>query len=348
MSQISIINDDLESSTLVPNFFIDQFMIDANEAQIKVYLYLLRAFHAHKSISVSMLADQFNHTEKEVIRSLKYWEKMGLLQLDWKEDGSIGAIHLLKAEGTYAGAIRSNYAPIVIEPVIKTEPIAVPKTPKYEKPDYSLDQLASFQKEEAASQLIFIAESYLGRTLGANDIRSLFFIYDELHFSIDLIDHLLQYCIDRDKKSFRYIEKVAINWAENNITTKEEAQSYSSAYDAEVYSVMKALGKTAAPTSTEVDFIRNWRNELGYTSEIILEACRITVLATDKNRFSYANQVLQNWKKAGIATKSDLEKLQKTNPKKKGAGGKTGQTQFGQFLQNDYDFEALEKELLGS
>ena len=56
-------------------------MKNANDAQIKVYLYLLRMTGAHRTTSISDMADLFNHTEKDVVRSLRYWEQKGLLDL---------------------------------------------------------------------------------------------------------------------------------------------------------------------------------------------------------------------------------------------------------------------------
>ncbi len=47
---------------------------------------------------------------------------------------------------------------------------------------------------------------------------------DNLHFSFDLIDYLIQYCVGRGKRDFRYIEKVAVSWAEKGITTVRDAQ----------------------------------------------------------------------------------------------------------------------------
>ena len=48
--------------------------LDANDAQLKIYLYLLRVTGAGLTTSISDMADQFNHTEKDVVRALKYWE----------------------------------------------------------------------------------------------------------------------------------------------------------------------------------------------------------------------------------------------------------------------------------
>ena len=69
-------------------------MKDANDAQLKVYFYLLRMLNAEQAISVSGIADKFNHTEKDVIRALKYWEAEGLLRLTFDRDGTIAGICL--------------------------------------------------------------------------------------------------------------------------------------------------------------------------------------------------------------------------------------------------------------
>lgn len=74
---------------------------------------------------------------------------------------------------------------------------------------YTLDPgwRASWEKRITA-QLLFIAEQYLGGTLSPSDVKSILFFSDHLHFSDDLIDYLLQYCVERAEKDFRYIEKV--------------------------------------------------------------------------------------------------------------------------------------------
>ena len=82
MARLTIYKDNDADSTVVSNLFIDEYMKDANDAQLKIYLYLLRMMNAHLATSVSDIADKFNHTEKDVIRALKYWEKNHLLDLD--------------------------------------------------------------------------------------------------------------------------------------------------------------------------------------------------------------------------------------------------------------------------
>lgn len=80
MAHFKIYQENCADVTVVSNIFIDEYMKDANDAQLKIYLYLLRMMSAGLSTSVSNIADQFNHTEKDVVRALKYWEKTGCLR----------------------------------------------------------------------------------------------------------------------------------------------------------------------------------------------------------------------------------------------------------------------------
>ena len=269
-------------STLISNIFIDQYMRDANDAQLKVYLYLLRMMNAGKSTSISDMADQFNHTEKEVLRSLRYWEKRGLIALDFDEDGDISSLQIISPGADQSAkpfpvpfrslpvpsaasderfrqeppgetaadrpssvhtvprlrqmAIPAQHA-AAYEPAERkaADPVPAGSSPAGSSPVGSSPAVPSSRYSDAASveafkssakraQLLFVIEQYIGKPLAPAEIETVYYISEQLHFSDSLIDYLLQYCIDRGKKDFRYIEKVAVNWAENGITTPKQAE----------------------------------------------------------------------------------------------------------------------------
>lgn len=349
MGELTLYKEHDDGNTVISNCFIDHYLADANDAQIKVYLYLLRTLGAGQATSVSAIADKFNHTEKDVQRSLTYWEQKGLLSLDYNAEGHLCGIRM-RSPKAQSMEDTSSFTPFVtLMPAMPHKETASVQNVKktYEKPNYTLDQLKAFQADEKTSELVFIAEQYLKKTLSANDIRSILFLTDTLHFSNDLIDYLLQYCVQRGKKDFRYIEKVAINWAEENIKTPTEACAYASKYDRNVYSVMNALGKSAAPTSKEVDFIKRWHDDWGFSLDIILEACERTVLATDRHRFEYADKILSSWKTSGVHHKKDIAEADSLFQKNKAVSAKKAPVNtFTQFKQNDYDFNAIEERLL--
>ncbi len=381
MAHLTIYKDEDLNSTVVANRFIDEYMEDANDAQIKVYLYLLRMMNAHQATSVSEIADKFNHTEKNIVRALKYWEKLGLLELDHAdntENSPIIGIHIVDLEHPSAGNRKkqpaSTFVPMPASASAEesrepSPPAAMPRqnaaagtitampaaaqapAAAFEKPVYSADRLREFKDRQDTAQLLFIAESYIGKPLTPSEMKTILYFTDVLHFSDDLIDYLLQYCVERGKKDFKYIEKVAVNWAEEGISTPKQAQRIASRYDKNVYAIMNELGKNGSPTAKEMEYIDRWLKEYGFSTDIIFEACQRTVLATDKHRFEYAEGILSSWKNQNVHHKSDIQKmddLYQQRRKNASERAKSAGNRFNQFPQNNYDFNALEKELLSN
>ncbi len=359
MGVLTIYQDNYTDSTVISNRFIDEYMQMANDAQLKIYLYLIRMMSARLDTSIGAIADKFNYTEKDVIRALKYWEKNGLLLLDYDERKNIAGIHLMDSASpsvnmtmgapsvgmtTYPSFVPAVYpdGPAAAPSSILTETVA-PSVP--EKPNYTAQQLQAFKSDESTARLLFVAEQYLKKPLSTGDMRTILFIMDKLGFSEDLTDYLIQYCVDRGKRDLRYIEKVAISWAEQGITTPKQAAALSGKYDKTVYAIMRALGKTNMPTETEVAYIDRWRKLYGFESDVILAACERTVLATDSHRFEYADSILTNWHKAGVHHKSDIKSLDENHQRTKTNRTMASTNKFNQFTQHDYDFDAIQRSL---
>ena len=385
MGQFTIYNDGYAAYTAIPNLFIDEYMKDANDAQLKVYLYLIRMMSANRATSVSEIADKFNHTEKDVLRALKYWEKADLLSLDYDGTKQLTGIRLkdirhtetsapAAPSGTYYGeapvmpsttalALTAE-APVMTTPISMQMPVMTivskpagesspaesitPVTDPYAKPSYTADQLRNFKDKTSTSELLFVAQEYIGHPLTVSEMKSILYFSDCLHFSDDLIDYLIQYCVDRGKKDFKYIEKVAINWAQSGVTTPKQAEKFATKYDKSVYTIMKELGKTGSPTNKELEYINRWLKEYGFSSDIIAEACERTVLATDSHRFEYAEGILSSWKKENVHRKSDIQRIDEQYQKRKQqkASFPASNNRFNQFSSTHYDYSELEAKLL--
>jgi DnaD/phage-associated family protein len=223
MGAVTLCDDFEPESTALSNLFIDEYMKDANDAELKIYLYLLREMKAGKSTSILDMADQFNLTERETVRCLRYWQAQGLVHLSTDEDGTLTGIRLLEPRP------RRQQRVIPITPMLgghgSQESAAqdLKFTPAPKEPQPASPRLASGD-EAAKAQLLFIVESYIGKPLSPKEMQTVYYITDDLHFSEDLVDYLFQYCVGMGKKDFRYIEKVAANWAESGISTARDAQ----------------------------------------------------------------------------------------------------------------------------
>lgn len=365
MSRLTLYNDSTNDATVVSNRFIDEFMKDANDAQLKVYFYLIRMLNANLATSITDIADKFNHTETDVIRSLKYWERMKLLHLEYDEQDNITGIHIQDLDKMPTAEIvplaprKSTPAPAPKQ--AKSAPkqaqasaASVPPTAKVEEArhTYSLDEVKAYKKDDDFARILFVSEQYLQRPLTPSDIQTFLYLYDGLHLSADLMDYLVEYCVSRHKTSRFYIESVALDWANANITTIEQAKSHASRYEKAVYTILKALGNSNMPTEDEAKMIQKWINTYAFSQDIILEACRRCVLATNNNRLSYADSILTNWYNNQVHHLSDIEVLDNTHAKKTTAKAESKTSgkpnTFNQFEQRSYDFDALEKELLSN
>ena len=362
MARLTIYKDSNINTTAVSNRFIDEYMEGANEAQLKVYLYLLRMLGANQATSVSDLADKFNHSERDIIRALKYWEKQKLLTLDYDANGIPVGIHFrdLETETSHAAEQSSTSQSLSIfmeyaddghpsaESAISVSNISADEAPSYEKPSYTAEHLREFKDRQETERLLFIAETYISRPLTPAEMKTLMFFTDVLHFSEDLTDYLIAYCVDRGKKDFKYMEKVAVSWAENGVTSPRQAKKYAAKYDKNVYTIMNALGKTNAPTAKEAEYITRWTGEYGFDMDVILEACERTVMATDRHRLEYAESILTRWHQENVHHKADIHKIDALYQRKKTAAKPASNNKFNQFSQNSYDFDALEKEILSN
>ena len=370
MSKISLYSDKQTSATSVSNVFIDEYMSDANGEFVKIYLFLLRHLsNAGANFTLSEIADRFDHTEKDVKRALCYWERMQLLHLDYDKEENLIGIQLKDAPAKESTAEPTADITTDINACATTSADASEEVPAQAvfssdtdagivspapKTSFSPDEMKQFMEQEAVAELLFIAEQYLGRTLTITDLNSIFYWYDGLKLSIDLIEYLIEYCVSKGHSSIRYIEKVALSWAENHYQTVEQAKLANGQYNQAYNAVMKALGISGRSlVSSETAYIDNWRTNYGFSVEMIQLACSKTIQAIHEPSFEYTDRILSNWKAGGITTPdavvsadSEHQKKKKASAQAAAASRSSTKNKFANFDQRTYDYEELEKMLL--
>ena len=235
--------------------------------------------------------------------------------------------------------------------------------------EYTLDEIKEFRKNPDISELFFIIETYLKHTLSSTDTNMVLYWLDELHFSTDLVEYLVEYCITKGHSSLRYMNKVALGWADAGIKTVDQAKDDAAAHSQIYYSVMKALGITGRNlVDSEVSLINKWVGEYGFDIELVKAACSKTISAIQKPSFEYTDSILTNWSKKDVHTLKDVEVLDanfaKAN-KATGSGSSQGanaangfskpksnnsnsKNKFNNFNQRNNDYDKLEKLFLNS
>lgn len=328
-------------ATLVSNQFIDQHMAGANGEYVKVYLYLLR--HAGTNLSLGEIADALHYTEGDVKRAIAYWEKAGVLAGEKEEQPA------RKRGGENREAADREKEDAA---VITGKEVSAAAEAGTVKPVYSKELVSRLSGDEDFSQLLYIAQKYMNKVFTQRECQIFAYLYGELRLSAELLEYLVEYCVQNGHTSIRYMETVALNWHQRQLVTVEEAKAYSASFSKDSFSVMKAFGlNDRRPADTEKRFIETWFGAYGFSREIVLEACNRTIEATHTPSFAYANKILTEWKKAGVKSLSDVEDLdmirrkqEKEKEKEKGSEKKKKgkpANQFHNFDQSSTNYDSL-------
>lgn len=332
-----VLHTDRESGhTLVPDFFLDEYMPSANGEYVKVYLFLLRCLKSDTlELSIPLIADKFDHTETDVCRALKYWEKMNLLKLEYDSAQNLTGICL--NDQTHFPA-KASSPETSVSPSAETQAKAASAQPSL--------------SDAEAKQLLFVCEQYLGKPLSASEMSRLLDFHDSFGFSADLIEYLVEYCVCKRHKNIRYIETVAAAWHEAGYTTVAQAKEQTNTYNKAYFSILKAFGiSNRNPVDVEITYMNKWLREYGFSTELVTEACSRTMAAIHQPSFEYADKILNSWKKEAIKSPADLKLLDSKRRSEKPAPETASQkgsasNRFFNFQQRDYDFNELEKQLI--
>lgn len=355
MKKLTLKNRFQTNATLLPNDFIDNYMVNANGEFVKVYLFLLRHLDDPcSSLTIPMIADCLNNTENDVLRAFRYWETAGLLRLERDAEDRITGIELQKMTSVKKSGADVMAAPSVSvpeEPAAEEPeaPVAAPAVPPNAVP------LDTFRAQKEIKSLLFIAEQYLGKTLTRTDMETITYFYDTLHMSADLIEYLIETCVENGHKSMHYIRKVALSWCDSGIETVSQAKEQSQSYNRNCFTVLNAFGiKNRGPAASELTYIRKWAEDYGFTADMIEEACRRTISATHQPSFEYADTILTRWHENHVRSLKDVTVLDEAFQKEKAAQRiasvrtRTPARNLNNFERRNYDMDSLEEQLLNS
>ncbi len=321
--------------TPLSNIFIEEYMTMPNYPVYSlVYIYALKKAIFGDSITNEAIAEHFQIMESEVLKIWQYWENAGLIKQEQTADGI--NLEFLTPDSKL---IRPDLQKIVEHPKLKRE----------NKPVYDPAEIARIrERDEQISELLKTAEMLLNKPLGVNDISTIVSFYDWLGLPIDVIYVLLSYC-GRQNKSTRYMEKVAMDWADKGISDQDAAEDYLNLFVNQYKKIMRFYGITdRAPSEEEQSYMSSWIKKLNMPLEIIKEACSRTVKNTGKASFAYTNTIINDWYNAGVQSPEQIKQLDEEYAKKAAERpnkkqGKKPAASSDNYEKRSYDKDYLEK-----
>lgn len=339
---LKLIKEQEKTMIAVPSAFMESFMPKAAPAYSVIYLYAYTCCcQGRDNLFNKELAQELDMVESDIVRAWKYWQEQGIVAYDEKSE-TVEFLDMAKTPPP------KKKTPSPIKPVLLEQ-----------RPTYTPEEIAVYlAKSTKTKELFSSAQTHLNKMLTYQDMSTLFSFHDWLGLPMDVIEILLAYCGQRNHNTFSYIEKVAIDWAENGINTPQKALERITLYTSKFPKILKAFGEkdiNRNPVPTERTFIKKWFTEYEMPLELVEYACEKTILNTGKISFSYADKIITSWHQKKVKTLDAVKQLdaefiagkkeKKTKAAASSFSNNTSQkkNRFINYDQRDWDFETLEK-----
>jgi DnaD/phage-associated family protein len=247
-------------ATPVENLFIQEYMTRAPGEFVRVYLYgLMMCYHPGTDGGLQRIAKALNMEQDAVSSAYRYWEREGAVIRISDKPPAYQYINLKASMLT-----GQNEDPGV-----------------YKHREFNAKLQALFSK---------------GRVIHPYETQRIYEWIEDLKLPEEVVLALIKSKLGRGEGfSFRALEKIALSWAEQGISTPEEADEIlardSKAYQA-AQLVIRQFNQRRAPTKDETDCAKKWLEEWGLTAEAIIAACK-ELNKGERPSFGYLDSVLK-------------------------------------------------------
>ncbi len=259
----------------VPASVVDKHIKTASSVYLKVMLIILR--NAGARLNTAQIADMLSVNEDEVIEAIRYWEQAGIFAFGTQEGMRATGVTRISAKPVYVSTVE-------ISKLMETKP----------ELRFMFDRL----------------EKLYGRPITSTEQRSYIYLYESAGLPADVLVMIVEHCISIEKTSIRYIEKTALNWADDGIDTHDKAvvriQALSKQHQIE-NQVKIAFGiNNRNLSANERKYIKTWSEEYHFDIEMIRLAYDRMVDGIGRLSFPYLNTILKSWSENQITTPDEV------------------------------------------
>lgn len=232
----------MESSTIVDNTFINEFLPSAPENAVKVYLYglALCSSPSRDDNSLDSMSTALSLSADQILEAYTHWQNLGLVQIVNKDPFEIKYLSVKESAGSNKLRVKSKY-------------------------------------KEFNEQIQSILS---GRMISPTEYNEYYHLIENQHFEPEALVMIIKYCTSLKSTDigYAYIIKVARSFGEEGIKTlvaleaKLLEQEKSST---EIKTILKTLGLNRDADLDERNLYLKWVNSYGFTHGTIKEVARI-------------------------------------------------------------------------
>lgn len=198
MSSIVLEKNFSEDTYAAFEYFIDKYLPISSGENVKVYLYLLRATSKSTDLSGATICKDLGISEQSMLNSLRYWENIGLIRLNFTTKHKLSGI-------------------VLTDPPV--EPLSNEQIEK---------QIENLENDSEFNLCAAVSQQYFSRPLNYADVKILGYWYIKFNYDPDMIEYLVDYCANkcRGRLNMNYIEAVAQSWYQKGLLTIDEVRQF--------------------------------------------------------------------------------------------------------------------------
>ncbi len=290
----------------LPASVVQQHLKLAGSVQLKVLLF----YAANGGFDAAACAKAIGSSEADCLDALQYWVEAGVL-------------------------LRSGQpAPAAAPAVTPTAPPAVvAPRPKAVKPQMT-EVVAARSAHPEFGLLLDTLSARLGRPLSPGDMETMLYLWRDAGLPTEVILMVVGYAACADHFTVRYIEKIALDWADKGIRTMDAAEQHLCYLERCQQALLKVqtVCKLTSPLSdcaTNLALAEKWIFVWRMADELLCKAYALCMDKTGKFSAKYMDRVLENWHEQGITAADQLEKKSKKSSKSTADGG-----EYEQMVEN--------------
>ncbi len=256
--------------TFLDNQFILNYLPDAPESTVKVYLYgLYLCQNSDVASDVTAFSELLSMEQNEVIDCFKYWDDYGLIS------------------------------------IVSESPFTV----RYHQINDSTAKFRRLNPEKYEDFSKAVQSIITERMISVTEFNEYFSLMENTSLKPEAFLMLIKYCteIKGANIGYKYVLTVAKDFISRGLTTPEliekELDGYFISTD-EINQIFKALKSTKTPDIEDMQSYKRWIEKFGFEHEFILSVIKITKSKTIKKLDKYVEELFSN----KCYTKADAER----------------------------------------
>ncbi len=281
---------------ILPEEVADKHLRLAGAVQLKVLLWLSRHGGVYDDEACSRAVGAPTPDCRDALR---YWVELGVLT----------------GGDTQPAETPAPVPAAPAEPVRKT-PAARPQPVKPQMPEV-------IARRESSPEFAYLLDEVsvrMGRPLSPGDMETLLYIHDTAGMPAEVILMVVGYAASAERLTMRYIEKIALDWADRDIVTIAAAEEHLCQLERSQQAlkhVQTVCGLDKPPMGASAfSAAEKWVYEWKITDEVLRLAYDVCREKTGKFQTAYMTRVLDNWREQGADTADKVAALSGDKPKK--------------------------------